>query len=135
MTTDELTAALHACAAGLYPLEAGVALLIAEGTFLRRGDFTTRFIEHGTSSGTAMAAIDWDGAITALHAGELPCSGGERRLLKLSASLAGGIPVDLRDTATGLDDRNIQRLVIAILHASGKRPEPGGLFRRSSSPR
>ena len=125
MTADELTTALHACAAGLYSLEAGVALLAAEGTFLRRDDFTTRFIEHGTSSGTMMAAIDWDSAITALHAGELPCSAGERRVLMLSASLAGGIPVDLRDAATGLDDRNIQRLVAAILHASGKRPETG----------
>jgi hypothetical protein len=75
MATDELTAALHACAAGLYPLEAGVALLIAEGTFLRRDDFTSRFIEHGTSNGTAMAAIGWDTVITALRAGELPCSG------------------------------------------------------------
>ena len=45
MTTDELTAALRACAAGLYPLEAGVALLTAEGTFLRRDDFTSRFIK------------------------------------------------------------------------------------------
>jgi hypothetical protein len=124
MSTDELAAALHACAAGLYPLEAGVALLAAEGTFLRRDDFTSRFIEHGTASGTAMAAIDWDTAITALRAGELPCSGGERRVLLLSASLAGGIPVDLRDAATSLDDRNIRRLVTAILHASGKRPEP-----------
>ena len=67
-------------------------------TFLRRGDLTGRFIEHGTSSGTAMAAIDWDG-------------------------LAGGIPVDLLDAATDLDDRNIQRLVTAIRHASGKRHE------------
>ncbi len=125
MTTDELTAALHACAAGLYPLEAGVALLIAEGTFLRREDFTGHFIEHATSSGTPMAAIDWDAAITALRAGELPCSGGERRVLLLSASLAAGIPADLRDTVTGLDNRNIQRLITAIRHASGKRPEPG----------
>ena len=92
MTTDELTAALHACAVGLYPLEAGVALLTAEGTFLRRDDFTGRFIEHGTSNGTAMAAIDWDTAITALNAGELPSSGGERRLLLLSAGLAGRHP-------------------------------------------
>ena len=124
MSTDELTAALHACAAGLYPLEAGVALLAAEGTFLRRDDFTSRFIERGADNGTTMAAIDWDAAITALHAGELPCSGGERRVLLLSASLADGIPVDLRDAATGLDDRNVQRLVTAVLHASGKRPEP-----------
>ena len=49
MTTDELTAALNACAAGLYPLEAGVGLLIAEGSFLRRDDFTGRFIEYGAS--------------------------------------------------------------------------------------
>ncbi len=128
MTADDLTAALHACAAGLYPLEAGTALLISNGTFLHRDDFTSRFIEHGTSGGTPMAAIDWDAVITALQAGEIPCSGGERRVLTLSASLAGGIPVDLRDAATGLDDRNIQRLVTAILHASGKRPE-SGLYR------
>ena len=71
MTTDELTAALNACAAGLYPLEAGVGLLIAEGSFLRRDDFTGRFIEYGASSGATMAAIDWDAVITALHVGEL----------------------------------------------------------------
>ena len=102
MTTDELTAALHACAAGLYPLEAGVALLTAEGTFLRRDDFTSRFITVGTSISdgtTPMADIDWNAAITALHAGELPCSGGERRILELSSSLAGGTPVDLHDAA------------------------------------
>ena len=61
-----------------------------------------------------MAAIDWEAAVTALGRGELPCSGGERRLLRPSASLADGIPVDLCDAATGLDDRNIQRLVTAI---------------------
>jgi hypothetical protein len=126
MTTDELTAALHACASGLYPLEAGVALLISSGAFLHRSDFAGRFIGHSTSSGLAMAAIDWQAAVTALGSGELSCSGGERRVLLLSASLADGIPVDLRDAATGLDDRNIQRLVTAIRHASGKRPESRG---------
>jgi hypothetical protein len=129
VTADDLTAALRACAAGLYPLEAGTALLIASGTFLRRDDFTSRFIQHGTSISdgtTLMAAIDWDAAITALHVGELPCSGGERRILELSASLAGGIPVDLRDAVTGLDGGNIARLVTAVLHASGKRPENSG---------
>ena len=29
-------------------------------------------------------------------------------MLKITASLADGIPVDLRDTLTGLDDSNIQ---------------------------
>ena len=129
MTADDLTAALRACAAGLYPLEAGTALLIANGTFPRRDVFTSRFIQHGTSISdgtTLMAAVDWDAAITALHVGELPCSGGERRVLELSASLAGGIPVDLREAVAGLDDGNIARLVTAVLHASGKRPENSG---------
>ena len=129
MTGDNLTAALRACAAGLYPLEAGVALLISNGTFLHRPDFTGRFITTGTSISdgvTLMADIDWDAAIAALHAGELPCSGGERRVLELSSSLAGGIPVDLRDAVTGLDDSNIARLVTAIRHAAGKRPENSG---------
>jgi hypothetical protein len=122
MTTDDLTRALHACAAGLYPLEAGVALLTGNGTFLHRDDFTSRFIQHGTSSGTPMAAIDWDAAITALHAGELPCSSGERRILQLAASLAADTPVGLGDTVTGIDDANISRLLTAIRHAAGKRP-------------
>jgi hypothetical protein len=126
VTADDLAAALRACAAGLYSLEAGVALLAGNKTFLRRDDFTSRFITTGTSISdgtTLMADIDWNAAITALHAGELPCSSGERRILELSSSLAGGIPVDLRDAITGLDDGNIARLVTAILHASGKRPE------------
>jgi hypothetical protein len=126
VTADDLASALRACAAGLYPLEAGVALLIANRTFLHRDDFTSRFITVATSISdgtTLMAAIDWDAAIAALHAGELPCSGGERRVLELSSSLSGGTPVDLRDAVTGLDDGNIALLVTAILHASGKRPE------------
>ena len=122
MKPDELATALAACASGLYPLEAGVALLTSSGAFLRRRDFADRFIEHGTSNGTAMAAIDWKAAVAALKGGELPCSAGERRILLLAASLADGIPVDLGDAATGLDDENIQRLVTAIRHASGKRP-------------
>jgi hypothetical protein len=123
MTTDDLTAALRACAAGLYPLEAGTALIISNGAFLHRHDFTSRFIEHGTSGGTPMAAIDWDAATAALARGDLPCSGGERRIFQLSASLAAGIPVDLRDAITGLEDDNTARLLVAIRHAAGKRPE------------
>jgi hypothetical protein len=122
MNTDDLTAALRNCAAGLLPLEAGTELLISNGTFLHRDDFTNRFITCGTSSGTPMAAIDWDAAITALDTGGLPCSGGERRILQLSASLAAGTTVSLRDTVTGIDNDNTTRLVTAIRHASGKRP-------------
>jgi hypothetical protein len=125
MTPASLATALRACAAGLHPLEAGVGLLIANGTFLHRDDFTSRFILHGASTGqdtAQMAAVDWDAATAALAAGELPCSRGEQRILKLAASLAEGIPVDLNDAVTGLDQHNIQRLVTAIRHASGQRP-------------
>jgi hypothetical protein len=106
----------------ILPLEAGVTLLIANGTFLHRDDFTGRFIEHGTSNGSPMAAIDWEAAITALASGALPCSAGEGRILQLSASLAADTPVSLRDTVTGLDNDNAARLLAAIRHAAGKRP-------------
>ena len=43
-------------------------------------------------------------------------------MLKITASLADGIPVDLHDTLTGLDDRNVQLLITAVLHASGQCP-------------
>ena len=74
MTPPGLVTALRACAAGICPLEGGVGLLIENGTFLHRGDFTSRFILHGTSGGTRTAAVDWEAAITALAAGEMPCS-------------------------------------------------------------
>ena len=122
MDADQLATALRASAAGFYPLEAGTELLISNATFLHRDDFTSRFITCGTNGSTPMAAIDWDAATASLASGGLPCSGGERRILQLSASLANGTPVSLRDTLTGLDDHNTARLLTAIRHATGKRP-------------
>jgi hypothetical protein len=92
--------ALRACAAGYYPAEAGTELLIGHGCFLRRRDFAG-FIHAGTSISdgiTAMAKVDWGAAISALHAGQLPVTGGEQRILQLAASIAAGTPVSLRDT-------------------------------------
>ncbi|HWG65584.1 MAG TPA: hypothetical protein VG253_28200 [Streptosporangiaceae bacterium] len=43
-------------------------------------------------------------------------------MLRLAASLADGIPVDLRDVFTGMDTANVDRAVRAMLHASGRRP-------------
>jgi hypothetical protein len=122
-----LPAALRACARGLYPLEAGVGLLISHACWLHREDFQDQFIHAGisiTDGTTTMAEVDWHAAITALNARHLPCSGGEERILRLAASLAAGIPVNLRDTLTGIDHRNIQLVITAILHAWGQRPEP-----------
>jgi hypothetical protein len=122
-TPLDLNAVLRACARGIYATEASVELLISHGTFLRRNDFRHRFVHHGITDGTTyMAAINWAAAVTAIDAGELPCSGGEHRILRIAASLAAGIPADLRDCLTGLDHHNIQRVIGAVLHASGRRP-------------
>jgi hypothetical protein len=40
-------------------------------------------------------------------------------MLRLAASLAAGIPVDLRDAASGLDGPNARLAARAVLHASG----------------
>jgi hypothetical protein len=72
-----LPAALRACARGLYPLEAGVGLLISHACWLHRQDFQDEFIHAGISIAdgvTAMAEIDWAAAITALDVRHLPCS-------------------------------------------------------------
>ncbi|SRR6266851_173369 len=79
MTASSLPAALRAAADGLYALEAATGLIIAHASWLAREDFT-RFIHVGTSisdPGTELASIDWEAAIRALDAGELPSSSAE----------------------------------------------------------
>lgn len=126
MTASPLHAALRAGADGLYALEAGTGLLIAHRSWPAREDFG-RFIHVGdniTSPGTGLAVIDWEAAIAALDAGECPSSSGEKRMLRLAASLAGDVPVRLGDAVTGIDGRNIELLVKAVLHAAGQRQFP-----------
>jgi hypothetical protein len=120
--TDAIIAALRACAAGLYPDEAGAELLISHGGFLQRPDFAG-FVHTGTSISdgeTLMAQIDWQAAISALHDGCLPVCGGERRILQLAASIADGFPVSLHDTIPGLDNRNLHLVITAIQHTAGQ---------------
>jgi len=119
MTSSPLQAALRAGASGLYALEAGTGLIIAHGHWPGRDDFAS-FIDHGAGT----AAIDWEAAISAVNAGCLPCSGGEQRMLRLAASLAADIPVQLGDAVTGIDQRNTDLLVESVLHASGRRCFP-----------
>ena len=115
-----LAAGLRAHAQSLYALEAAAELLITQ-PWLHRDDFTSRFItvHPGIGSMQPVAVIDWPAVIAALGS-SLHYSGGEQRMLKITASLADGIPVDLHDTLTGLDDRNIQLLITAIRRTSGK---------------
>ena len=118
-----LETALRAAAAGDLAGEAAAMLLAGAGCFTRRADFTGRFTGTGTgtSDGTPLAWTDWDAAVTALDAGQLPASSGEKAVLRLAASLAHGIPVSLRDTVTSLDNRNLGLVTTAIRHAAGHR--------------
>jgi hypothetical protein len=113
-----LAEALRSCASGILTAEAGVSLLIDCGGWLHRDDFTSQFITAADGV-TMMAAIDWQAAVTALDHGQLPCSSGERHVLKLAASIAAGTPVSLSDALTGIDHRNASLLAAAILHANG----------------
>jgi hypothetical protein len=127
MNPRQLGDALRACARGIHPLEAGTGLLIDCGSWLHRDDFTSRFITTGTSisdGATLLASIDCEAAVTALHAGELPANGGERRMLLLAASIADGTPVSLNDTLPGIDHRNAALVVKAIARATGQPPLP-----------
>ena len=111
------------CADGFHPAEAAVELLACNASWLHREDFRDGYVHVGTSISdgiTTMAAIDWPAAIAALDNGNLPCSGGARSVLRLAASLADGIPVDLRDALTGMDAANVDRAVQAMLHAAGR---------------
>jgi hypothetical protein len=94
MTGQQLQAALRPGAEGLYALESGTGLLLAHGTWPAREDFRCFIHVAGsnTSVGTELASIDWEAAIAALDAGERPGSGGEKRMLRLAASLAADVP-------------------------------------------
>jgi hypothetical protein len=122
--TSAIIAALRAHAAGLHPDEAGAELLIRHGGILHRDDFAG-FVHTGTSISdgtTLMAWIDWDAALSALHDGQIPLSGGEQRILTLAASIADGTLVSLRQAIPGLDNRNLKLLTTAIRHAAGHPP-------------
>jgi hypothetical protein len=120
-----IAAALHAHARGIYPSEAAVALVIHHQYWLTRADFLTGFTDifPGFTDGTPMAAVCWPEAVAALDRGQLSGSGSENRILRLAASLADGIPVDLHSAVSGLDDTNLQHVVTAIQHAAGRRPD------------
>ncbi|MGH3252506.1 MAG: hypothetical protein ACRDOI_40700 [Trebonia sp.] len=127
---DSIATALLNHADGSRCLAAAAELLIAQD-WLGREDFADRFVTvcPGLGSGKPMAFVDWAAAVRALDT-SLPSSGGEKRMLRITASLADGIPVDLRDTLTGLDDSNIQLLIIAIFRASGRTPRTANIDNR-----
>ena len=71
-----------------------------------------------------VAAVDFAAAADAVQ-GVLPCSDGERQVLLVAASIAVGIPVDLREAALCMDAVNAARVARAVCHAAGCRTPAG----------
>jgi hypothetical protein len=120
LASGRLAALIEATAAGMLADTAAAGLIIAHGHFLHDPAFR-RIIAAGASvtDGQPFAVIRWNAAVWALEHGHLPCSGSERAVLLIAASLAEGIPVSLRDCLGSLDRRNIALVTNAITAANG----------------
>jgi len=97
-------------------------LLISHGDWLLREDFLQVAVEAQWEPflGRETAAIDFAAAAEAVQ-GMLPCSDGERQVLLVAASIAEGVPVDLREAALCMDAANAARAAQAVCHAAGRR--------------
>jgi hypothetical protein len=100
---------------------AAVELLIAHAVWLGRNDFVDRFVDTAgdLAGGGVLAWVRWRAATKALDAGRLPCSSSEAQVLRIAASLAEGVGVDLGEAVTGLDEDNIGLIAVAVLRANG----------------
>ena len=116
-----LGAMLRAGACGLRADEAAAELLVRHGHWMGRGEFVRRFawVQACPDPARAVAGIDWREAIDGLDGGGLACSASEAGLLRVAASLGGGVPVSLRAVLGGLDHVNIALVAGAVLHANG----------------
>ena len=105
----------------MFCAEASAELLIGHGRWMMRDDFVTRFVEvvPGLACEDVMALVDWEAALAAVDAGRLVCSMSEAQMLRIAASLAAGVLVDLRAVLTGLDESNVALVVAAVRHAGG----------------
>jgi hypothetical protein len=120
---EDRVAAVRAWAQGWLPTEAAAELLIGHRAWLLREDFwrTAAEVRWEVFRGREVAAVDFAAAASALEAGALPCPPGEREILRIAASIAEGIPVDLREAAFRLDGADASLVAAAVLHAAGHR--------------
>jgi hypothetical protein len=120
LAAGRLASVLRDTAAGMLADAAAAGLIIAHGHFLHDPAFR-RIIAAGASvtDGQPFAVIRWNAAVTALELCCLPCTGSEKAVLLIAASLAEGIPVSLRDCLGSLDRRNIALVTAAITAANG----------------
>jgi len=113
VSIEELAAALLFGAEGLPGDEAGIDLLVSDGTYLARNDFR-RFVDPVGDSG--MIWVDFAGVLNA----DLPGTKSEHRLLLLSAELHGRkTEYCLVDLLTGHDRHAASLILLAVAHALG----------------
>jgi len=103
-------------------MEAAAELLISHRSWLLREDFLQVAVEvrREPFRDREVAAVDFAAAAAAVQ-GVLPCPEGERQVLLVAASIAEGIPVDLREAALCMDAVNAARAAGAVCHAAGRR--------------
>ena len=117
---EDLSRALRAHAKGGLCAEAAAELLVEHRSWLVRADFVQRFVDiFDGIDGTPMAFVDWAEAVQALSAEELACSSSEGQILRIAASIAEGVPVDLGEAMCALDATNALRVACALLHGAG----------------
>ena len=121
LATGRLAALLRGTAAGMLADTAAADLIIAHGRFLPDPAFR-RIIAAGASvaDGQPFAVIRWNAVVWALENGHLPCTGSERAVLLIAASLAEpAITISLRECLGSLDRRSIALVAGAITAANG----------------
>ena len=118
---EDRAAAVRAWAEGWLQTEAAAELLIGHRAWLLREDFWRAAVEirWEVFRGQDVAAVDFAAAANALEAGMLPCSADEREILRIAASIAEGIPADLREAVFRLDEAGAVLAARAVLHAAG----------------
>lgn len=111
MSNAQVHESLRQWAHGTYPLEAAIELLVRAhaGRFARE---EWAWIEPHDDRFTLNAE-----RITPDTTGVL--SGGERRLLRIAAALAGAAPSNLYEDVPGLDRHTLDLVLAAIAHAAG----------------
>ncbi len=124
LSGDELREALLRTASGVYTSEAAIRLLLAHGSWPVRLDgaglITVSEATTAAGSNSCYADVLWEEAIATIDAGNVSWgSGSEIRVLRIAASLATGIPVDLGDAVTELDRQNLGLVLAALSHANG----------------
>jgi len=102
---------------------AAIGLLVGHGFWLHDEAFVFGFVRlwFSDGDGTLRASLDWRAAAAVSQESWrlLRASDSDGQVLRIAASLADGVPVDLRDAVSGLDETSIGLVAVAVLAGSG----------------